>query len=96
MGASIISESKQIGAISNQFGYFSLRLRKSVVRVSYVGYQTKELDIDLQIDTLIKIELSVAELKEVMIRKGRRPDFIKAKLSIPIPLLKKYLRRYDG
>lgn len=91
VGASIMSESKQIGAISNQYGYFSLRLPmgKSVVRVSYVGFQTKELNLDIQKDTLIKIELSVAELEEVVIREDRRPDFIKGKLSIPIPLLKK-------
>jgi len=91
VGASIVSKNKQFGVTSNQYGYFSLRvpLGKSVVRVSYVGYQPMELNLDLQKDTLITIELSVAELEEVVIREDHRPDFIKGKLSIPIPLLKK-------
>src|ERR1043166_1064743 len=47
------------GVTTNQFGYFSLTLQKGEYRVicSFVGYETKEIEIDLnrskQLDVLL-------------------------------------------
>lgn len=91
VGATVHSRANQSGATTNQYGYFSLRLPagQNSVRVSYVGFKASELAFNLQKDTLVTVALSIAELEEVVVREDRRPDFIKGKLSIPIPLLKK-------
>ncbi len=93
VGAFIVSAemTKSLGTTTNQQGYFSLKIPKgaSTLRISYVGFKTSELSVNLEKDTVLSIELSGAELNEVVIRESHRPDFIKGKLGIPIPLLKK-------
>ncbi|MCW3088762.1 MAG: TonB-dependent receptor [Sediminibacterium sp.] len=49
IGASLTFRPEGKGIVSNQYGFYSITLRKDMYRVlcSFVGYQPKEIDIDL-------------------------------------------------
>ncbi|MDH6304669.1 outer membrane receptor for ferrienterochelin and colicin [Parabacteroides sp. PF5-5] len=63
------------GGVSNNYGFYSITLPagKVVLRSSYVGYQTKEIPLYLDRDTLIDIPLCLlGALQEVVVR-GNNP-----------------------
>ena len=77
LGASILSKELKRGTISNNYGFYSLTFPEGKVclRVSYVGFKAKEVEIDLRKDTMMDFSLrSFASLGEVVI-KGIRPRF---------------------
>src|SRR5680860_547658 len=56
------------GTISNEYGFYSLSLKKGKNNLifSYVGYEKFELDLDLKSDTVLNIDLQLrTELEEV-------------------------------
>lgn len=75
IGATIIDLDKNIGGITNTYGFYSLSLGTGKKRISfsYVGFQTIIKEIDLNKDQKINIKLPPAEndLQEVEIRAER-------------------------
>lgn len=71
LGASIIVKTISKGVITNEYGFYSITLLKGdyLFEVSYLGYATKELEVQLNNNMNIKMELqpSSSELDEVVI-----------------------------
>ena len=60
IGASIrASSEKSTGTVSNEYGFFSLRLDEDdyQIQVSYIGYRLEKLSIAVQSDRLIRFQL---------------------------------------
>lgn len=59
IGAALQSLGRPGGTLTNEYGFYSLSARggRGKIRVSYVGYQPKELDFVLRSDTLIDLSL---------------------------------------
>lgn len=59
IGASIVDLASKKGCVSDQQGYFSLRVEKGgELQVSYVGFENKVIPITTNKDTLLEIEIS--------------------------------------
>jgi len=92
IGASIAIKGISKGISSNQYGYYSITLKKGLYKLvtSYVGYRSDQRDIDLQSDTSIQINLSsgVNLSQEVIVTARKRDNNVKTaqmgKLSLPI------------
>ncbi len=71
LGASIIIKNSNSGVFTNEYGFYSITLPKGdyILEISYLGYVTKTLDVQLEANKNIKIELqpSSSELDEVII-----------------------------
>tara|TARA_B100001250_G_scaffold414555_1_gene453841 strand:- start:5908 stop:8274 length:2367 start_codon:yes stop_codon:yes gene_type:complete len=69
--ANIIVDSLRLGTTSNNFGFYSLTLPKGEHKISYsyIGYSSKEIEINLQSDIVKNIEFidSVSELSEIKV-----------------------------
>ena len=69
--ANIIVDSLRLGTTSNNFGFYSLTLPegKHKISYSYIGYSSKEIEIDLQSDFIKNIEFinSASELSEIKV-----------------------------
>lgn len=59
IGANIYDMLLLRGAVSNEFGYYSLTLPAGNVplKASFVGYETMEMNVDLRSDTILNIDL---------------------------------------
>ena len=67
IGANVYLKSDQsIGTISNYYGFYSIKIPKGIHKLvySYVGYTTKELDLNLTQDTTIDMKLSTGVFME--------------------------------
>ena len=60
IGAAVIVKTKNKGVVSNEYGFYSLELLESenTIEISYLGYKTIELSLDLTVDQSINIESS--------------------------------------
>lgn len=71
LGASIIVVDRNQGVFTNEYGFYSITLPNGthILEISYLGYTTKKLPIQLQEDINLNIELnaSSSELDEVII-----------------------------
>ncbi len=69
IGAKIMDLRSAKGAISNDFGFFSLTIDAGPLdlRVAYVGYETYQLPLMLEQDIVLTFELSYLELETVEI-----------------------------
>ncbi|MCL6273161.1 TonB-dependent receptor [Muricauda sp. 2012CJ35-5] len=71
LGASILVVGSQKGVVSNEYGFYSLTLPSGryTLRISYIGYEQQELDIDLNSNQNLSIELQPTsnELSEVFV-----------------------------
>ncbi len=75
INATVVEHTSGKGVTSNSYGFFSITLPagKVVLSSSYIGYQRKEIVIELDRDTLVDIPLPVQKaLGEVVVR-GRNP-----------------------
>ena len=76
MGATIHVEASNIYSISNSYGFYSLSIPKEKVKinVSYIGYQTKiiELDINSDLHRNIKLNELITSLDEVHIKAEKK------------------------
>jgi CarboxypepD_reg-like domain/TonB-dependent Receptor Plug Domain len=87
--------SKQ-GVVTNNYGFFSLTLPRGekTLTISFVGYETQELKLDLKRDTVLNFQLkTIAELQTVEIS-AKRQDRIEeqvqmSKITVPIAQIKK-------
>lgn len=92
IGASIAIKGISKGISSNQYGYYSITLKKGQYKLvtSYVGYRSDQRDIDLLSDTSIQINLfsGVNLSQEVIVTARKRDNNVKTaqmgKLSLPI------------
>lgn len=70
IGANIISLETQYGCATNAYGFYSHKFKRGIVRlqVSYLGYETKIIAIDLSKSKQLDIQLEPAiTLREVLI-----------------------------
>jgi len=71
LGASVIVKNHQKGTTTNDYGFYSITLPQGeyLFEVSYMGYATKELKVQLNDNTNIKVELqpSSRELDEIVV-----------------------------
>lgn len=71
LGANIIAKESNKGTVSNEYGFYSITLLEGnyTFRVSYLGYVTQELKINLDQNQKLDIELNPSSnlLKEVLI-----------------------------
>lgn len=60
IGATVYNVKNAIGTVSNEKGYFSLRIPpKTVLQISYMGYQSMDIQIvSVEKDSIYRIELS--------------------------------------
>ncbi len=94
IGAGVLSETdKSIGAVTNNFGYYSLTLPTSpdkltVLQYSYVGYEPQTVTIAEARDTVINIQLKASsEIDEAVVVASRDAGIQSTHLgSIDVPL----------
>ena len=70
LNANVFEQKNLRGTVTNNFGFYSLSLPKGTYSIacSFVGYQTKLLEISLNKDTIVDFKLDVkAELKEITV-----------------------------
>jgi hypothetical protein len=97
IGAAIYIRELELGAITNNYGYFSLTLppgRYSLV-LSYIGYEDieKEIELSTNVKFDFRMESSPQELGEVTISAVRKEEMIfkmKASQSAIVPSFVKY------
>ena len=87
IGASISETGTHQGAITNTYGYYSLSLPKGkhTLTITYLGYRSKEIPIELTADTRLNIRLEVdtKELTEVVVSaEGRNANVVKPDMSV--------------
>lgn len=74
VSASVFDTISKHGSLTNNYGFYSLTLPKGnhTLRYSFVGFETKFINIDLQSDTIINVYPdNTLELDEVVVR-GQR------------------------
>jgi len=78
IGATVLAPGlKQNGVVTNDYGFYSLTLPKGsyTLQISYVGYKTAELKIDLDKNIVINQGLNTeSDLKEVVVNGGSRAN----------------------
>lgn len=82
IGANIVVKGTGKTVTSNNFGFFSITLNKGKYQLtcSYIGYQTKEFDLDLNNNTEQLIQLlpnSASVLQDVTVSARRRDNNVK-------------------
>jgi hypothetical protein len=80
IGATISIDGKAKGVNSNQYGFYSITLEKGthLVTVSYTGFISRQLSVNLQSDTSIQFQLlQRGVLQEVVVYSRRRDGNIK-------------------
>jgi outer membrane receptor for ferrienterochelin and colicin len=62
IGATIFSANTKIGIAANSYGFFSIKLPRgiNILQISYVGYQTSFVKINLQKDTILNLALKTS------------------------------------
>ena len=90
IGAGVRSEVDGRGAVSNNYGFYSLRIQQGTVRLecSYVGYETQKLLFKATKDTVLNIRLKPSNvLSEASITARKEYDVISRRLSaIDVPI----------
>ena len=75
VGATVYVAEARAGVSTNSYGFFSISLPPGNyhIAVTYIGYETKKLDVDFNTDNRLKIELKEEErkLKEVVVQTDR-------------------------
>ena len=81
------------GAVSNETGYFSLKIKpgRYTLAVSYVGYNTLEQNISIRSDTFLQIGLTpfVLDAVEITAPRERLNPITFGRFDIPLEYLKK-------
>lgn len=69
IAATLIDSVSGVGTTTNSFGFYSLSLPEGevVLRVSYVGYDTREFRFNLSADTTLNVALRGKTLQEVVV-----------------------------
>ncbi|MCY7351145.1 MAG: TonB-dependent receptor [Cytophagaceae bacterium] len=90
IGASVYVSALKRGAVSNQYGFFSLALPpgQHEVVASFVGFGAEKLSLTLQKDTTLALELRPTTLQEVIVRDNAPMRRDVGFLNIPVQRLK--------
>ena len=76
IGVNIYTQQKKIGAVTNDYGFYSLSLPqgKYVIVYSYLGYETQQKEINLTKDIMLDINLhaSTRNIESVEVKAERR------------------------
>jgi TonB dependent receptor/CarboxypepD_reg-like domain/TonB-dependent Receptor Plug Domain len=96
IGATLAVQGKAKGINSNQYGFFSITLQQGnyIFIASYVGYQPKIIEINLDADKRINFDLPLKSTsdKEVIVTSKKRDANVKnaqmGKFSLPIEQIK--------
>lgn len=96
IGATLYEPSLQLGTVSNRYGFFSLTLPTDsvVIRVAFVGYETRVLSFNLDSDIEITVDLTPTTygLEEVEVIGERVEDITESTqmstVSVPIAQIK--------
>lgn len=70
IGATVYDEQQKKGTVSNEYGYFSIRAVPGAqvrLRFSYVGYESREIQLSFQKDTTVSMALVPWVLEEVTV-----------------------------
>jgi hypothetical protein len=82
IGATITVKGRTKGISSNQYGFYSVTLEKGVytISVSHIGYQSKELEIELNANKQFNFDLAprIAVSQEVIVYSKKRDLNVKA------------------
>lgn len=82
IGATITVKGRTKGISSNQYGFYSVTLEKGVytISVSHIGYQSKELEIELNANKQFNFDLAprIAVSQEVVVYSKKRDLNVKA------------------
>ena len=83
IGAYIVDAKSGVGTVSNNAGYFSLKITNgSKIKFSYIGYAEQEISASLNADTLLNIFLAPGvELNEVAVYAKTFESYNVSKLS---------------
>ena len=67
IGAGLVEGASRQGAVTNNFGYYTLTLPAGEYdfQYSYVGYQDQVLHLDLRRDTVVNVALKAGESRRV-------------------------------
>ncbi len=78
IGASVFVKNTTVGAITNQYGFYSLSLSAGyyTVEVSYLGYVTKEIEVNMNENQTLNVKLleDAAMIEEVVVSADRLGD----------------------
>lgn len=95
IGANITGQTSKVGTTSNKFGYFTLNLKKDVLyhlQFSYMGYETKVIDIQISEDKFLMVAITFSErsLNELVVvakkKLEERADM--GKINIPVSTIR--------
>ena len=96
LGASVYEAATMKGAVTNNFGYYTLKLAEGQVdfRASFVGYEPHQAQLELKKDTVINIALNQSnELNEVTVTARAIESNVKgtqmSTIELPVMQLKK-------
>lgn len=96
LGASIYNAETMTGSVTNNFGFYSLKLAEGKVafRASFVGYKPYEAEFELVKDTVINVQLVQSnELAEVTVTARAVDNHVKGSqmsaIELPVTQLKK-------
>ncbi len=96
LGASVYEAATMKGAVTNNFGYYTLKLAEGQVdfRASFVGYEPHQAQFELKKDTVINIALNQSnELNEVTVTARAIESNVKgtqmSTIELPVMQLKK-------
>jgi outer membrane receptor for ferrienterochelin and colicin len=92
IGATVLSLGTNSGNVTNQYGFYSLSVKKGLARLvySFVGFEKLEINFEILKDTTINIRLKTQTLKEVTIKEQRSKTSEKiSTVSLPIEHIKK-------
>ncbi len=85
VAATVYDTLGQRGTVTNEYGFFSLRLQSSqvVLNCSYVGYKSQDFHLDLDSDTSLNLYLSPSlEIEEVTVSaRSADRDFFSSQMS---------------
>lgn len=84
VGATIFNTETARGGVSNEQGYFSFStLSPAILKISYIGYQSLNIPLNIHHDTLLQIQLIPIgkELEGVEVQGVRKTEFNISKLS---------------
>ena len=95
IGVNIFTPDRNIGTITNKFGFFSLKIPQEIkeINISYVGYKFKSISIYTSKDKFLNIFLERGIELEEVVKKSKPREFQKANetgvSSIPMESLYK-------
>ncbi len=82
IGVNVHLKGTSTGTASNAYGFYSLTVPESsqTVVFSYIGYQSKEFDLDIEKDTTLNVELiqKTEDLEEVVVSAKRADENIRS------------------